>query len=133
MEVEKVVDGLAALNGLLTDLSKYLGSGGGENHEANERASETLEFAANRAAEAAALLATLQARNEQLEAQLDEARADERERCAKVADTMASDWSPQKTKWDAVRHDEATGIARAIRALTPGCEHQTGPIGDAGQ
>ena len=78
--------------------------------------------------EAATMLTTLQARNEQLEAQLAEAnqliRAIEGENTIVRAE-LAAAWATRRRGFKkypapAVTLDEA-----------PGCEHQTGPIGDA--
>jgi tRNA G26 N,N-dimethylase Trm1 len=41
------------------------------------------------------------------------------EAAAKVAEIMGSEWNPERSKFDAVRHDEAHGIATAIRQTDP--------------
>ena len=40
---------------------------------------------------------------------------EERERCARIADSFAAEWNAEKSPFDAVRKDEAEGIAAAIR------------------
>jgi hypothetical protein len=41
------------------------------------------------------------------------------EAAAKVAEIMGSEWNPERSKFDAVRHDEAHGIATAVRQTDP--------------
>ena len=76
------------------------------------------------------LFATLQARNEQLEAQLAEAR----ERLDHLIPAIANAWGAGSEQHNLARDIESVIFpATNNRALAPGCEHQTGPIGDAGQ
>ena len=101
--------------------------------------------------QAAALLTTLAARNEQLEAHLAEARADGARLLEALTpsnntkhcyigefhfDVMVNgpdedddDMVPMEVHvpWPTIKQIMA---AIRIRALTPGCEHQTGPSGD---
>jgi hypothetical protein len=41
------------------------------------------------------------------------------EAAAKCAEIMGNEWNPERSKFDAVRHDEAHGIATAIRQIDP--------------
>jgi hypothetical protein len=47
------------------------------------------------------------------------------EAAAKVAAKMGDEWNPDNSRYDAVRQDEAHGIADAIRALSDNAEAVT--------
>ena len=108
---------------------------------------------------AAALLTALQARNEQLDAdcdrwinaykiavdqamangsqviQLEAQLAEARDKLEAVADATETHrgFINQRPLRPAECLESLLGTLEAMRALTPGCEHQTGPNGDAGQ
>ena len=114
-EVEKVVE-LPFLGGKITPQEWLAGYAGDDRKgKANARAEEGERVAA--------YITWIQARNEQLEAQLAEARA-----ALKWAISNIN--APRLIRGQNNAHFAA--YQAAIRALTPGCEHQTGPIGDAG-